>query len=139
MTVTVYGMDGALSLAALQRPWLVCQGKPLGEVVVETLTVHYERVRLDAMARIASTESMLAHLERLGEQALAVAAEMDIERDEVSAEWLTARFSRAPLTVQRRRARRLPADDESTNRHPALSKSVSASRLMLARRTSTHG
>jgi hypothetical protein len=70
---------------------------------VVTLTVHYERVRLDAMARIASTESMLAHLERLGEEALAVAAEMDIERDDVSAAWLTARFSRAPLTVQRRR------------------------------------
>jgi hypothetical protein len=71
--------------------------------IVVTPTVHYERVRFDDLARNAATESMIAHLERLGEEALAVAAEMDIERDEVSAEWLTARFSRAPLTVQRRR------------------------------------
>lgn len=66
-----------------------------------TLTVHNGRVRLDDRALIASTESMMAHLERLGEKALAVAAEMDIERDQASAAWLTARFSRGPLTIQR--------------------------------------
>lgn len=67
------------------------------------LTVHDERVRLDHVALIASTETMNAHLERLGQEALAVAARMDIERDQASAEWLTARFSRGPLTMQRRR------------------------------------
>jgi hypothetical protein len=70
---------------------------------VVALTVHEERVRLADIALIASTETMSAHLERLGEEALAVAAEMDIERDEASAEWLTARFSRGPLTIQRPR------------------------------------
>jgi hypothetical protein len=71
--------------------------------IVVTPTVHFEPVRLDDIARNASTESMILHLERLGDEALAVAAEMDIERDEASAEWLTARFSRGPLTIQRRR------------------------------------
>jgi hypothetical protein len=69
-----------------------------------TPTVHYEPVQLYAMTLIASTESMLSHMERLGEEALAVAAEIDIDRDEVSAYWLTSRFSRTPLTVQRRRS-----------------------------------
>ena len=71
--------------------------------IVVTLTVHDERVRLEDLALIASTETMSAHLERLGEQALAEAAGMDIERDRASAEWLTARFSRGPLTIQRPR------------------------------------
>jgi hypothetical protein len=60
--------------------------------------VYNERVRPYDPVLI---ETMTAHLDRLADEALAAAAEMDIQRDEASAEWLTARFTRGPLTIQR--------------------------------------
>jgi hypothetical protein len=65
---------------------------------VTTPTVYNERVRPYDPVLI---ETMTAHLDRLADEALAAAAEMDIQRDEASAEWLTARFTRGPLTIQR--------------------------------------
>lgn len=55
-----------------------------------TLTVHQNRLRVDDTAMIARTETMIAHLERLGENALKLAIDEDCRRDETCAEWLTA-------------------------------------------------